>query len=198
MVMKSFILKFIFLILFITILPIILISCLLVLIEDGSPVFFSQKRLGKNKKIFKIYKIRTMLNNTPNIGTHEITSSNYLKIGILLRKIKFDELPQVINFIKGDLEIVGPRPGLPSQKELTSERDKKFIFDIKPGITGLSQVLGYDMSNPLMLAKIDELYLKKRTIILDIIIFLATFLKFFKKKLLNKFEKDIKIIINNA
>jgi len=196
--MKNFFLKLIVLILFLPIIPVIFISCLLVLVEDGFPVFFSQKRLGKNKNIFKIYKIRTMLKDTPNIGTHEISSLNYLKTGIILRKIKLDELPQVINFIKGDIEMVGPRPGLPSQKNLTHARDKKSVFKVKPGITGLSQVLGYDMSNPLLLAKIDELYLRKRTTFLDINIFLATFFKFFKGKLLKKFEKDIKIIINDA
>ena len=162
---------------FVLLLPLIAISVLLILIEDGFPLFFIQDRLGKNMKKFKIYKIRTMHNETPNLGTHEVSTDNYLKTGSLLRKLKIDELPQILNYLKGDLNLIGPRPGLPSQSKLKEIRLAKDIFDVKPGITGLSQVLGYDMEDPLTLSKVDNIYIKKRNIRIDLLIFLATFIK---------------------
>jgi lipopolysaccharide/colanic/teichoic acid biosynthesis glycosyltransferase len=174
--------------------PIILICIFIIIIEDGLPAIFVQERLGKNLKNFNIYKIRTMHLNTPNLGTHEVSSSSYLKIGFILRKLKIDELPQVINFLKGELNLVGPRPGLPSQEELKKFRLNSRVFDINPGITGLAQVLGYDMSNPEKLAKIDSLYIEKKSIKLDLIIFFATFIKSYRKKLLTTFAEEIKVI----
>tara|TARA_B100000795_G_scaffold269846_1_gene260695 strand:- start:2819 stop:3409 length:591 start_codon:yes stop_codon:yes gene_type:complete len=162
---------------FVLLLPLIAISVLLILIEDGFPLFFIQDRLGKNMKKFKIYKIRTMHNETPNLGTHEVSTDNYLKTGSFLRKLKIDELPQILNYLKGDLNLIGPRPGLPSQSKLKEIRLAKDIFDVKPGITGLSQVLGYDMEDPLTLSKVDNIYIKKRNIRIDLLIFLATFIK---------------------
>tara|TARA_B100000768_G_scaffold81833_1_gene77571 strand:+ start:3098 stop:3694 length:597 start_codon:yes stop_codon:yes gene_type:complete len=171
--------------------PIIAFSLLLVLIEDGFPLFFIQDRLGFNKKVFKIYKIRTMYNNTPSLGTHDISDSHYLRIGHILRRLKIDELPQVVNFIKGDINLIGPRPGLPSQHELTKCRTKNNIFKIVPGISGLSQVLGYDMSNPSLLSKIDRLYINRKSAKLDITIFIATFYKAYRHKLAMNFKNEI-------
>tara|TARA_B100000768_G_scaffold146281_1_gene139363 strand:+ start:2963 stop:3553 length:591 start_codon:yes stop_codon:yes gene_type:complete len=178
--------------------PIIFISMALIVIEDGLPFFFIQERLGKNQKIFKIYKIRTMFNSTPNLGTHEVSVSNYLKIGSFLRSLKIDELPQIINYIKGDLNLIGPRPGLPSQNDLKIARIKNNIFDITPGITGLSQVLGYDMSNPNLLSEIDAIYLKKKSLKIDILIFLATFYKPLRKRLVAIFKTDIEEGLQNV
>jgi O-antigen biosynthesis protein WbqP len=172
--------------------PIFLFSLFLIWLEDGKPVIFVQTRLGISKKEFDLYKIRTMLKTTPNLATHEVTISNHLKYGSILRRLKIDELPQIYNYLKGDLSLVGPRPGLPNQKELKLYREKHHIFLIKPGITGLSQVLGYDMSNPKLLAEIDEIYIKNKTFKLDILIFLATFIKYFKLKLEKKFKNDIR------
>lgn len=174
--------------------PIILLSMILIYLEDGYPVNFIQERLGKNQKYFFIYKLRTMKKNTPNRGTHEVNLNNYLNIGIILRKFKIDELPQVLNYIKGDLNLVGPRPGLPSQKELTKSRMARNIFDIKPGITGLSQVLGYDMSNPELLSKVDLLYINNQTTGLKIDILIATFFRKYTKRIEKKFIEDLKII----
>ncbi len=192
--MLSMLLRIITLIIFTGILPIILIGLLIILIEDGFPVFFVQRRLGKNKKEFLLLKIRTMKKNTPNLGTHQISSSNYLKFGLFLRKFKVDELPQVINYLWGDIALVGPRPGLPNQIELMKAREKRGIFSMKPGITGLGQVLEFDMSNPIVLSKIDALYFQKKSIALDITIFISTFIKFFRKKLYNDFKKEIELI----
>ena len=172
-------------------LPIILICIFFILIEDGLPAIFVQERLGKNLKKFNIYKLRTMYRSAPNLGTHEVSSSNYLKVGSILRKLKIDELPQVINFIKGDLNLIGPRPGLPSQAELKKFRLANEVFDITPGITGLAQVLGYNMSNPEKLAKIDKLYIDNKNFKLDLMIFFATFFKSLRKGLSIMFLEEI-------
>ena len=187
----NFILKLLALVGLAILLPLILLSILAVVLEDGFPVFFVQQRLGKNKKIFNLLKIRTMYVATPNLGTHEIDKDNYLKTGVLLRKLKIDELPQVLNFIKGDINLIGPRPGLPNQTELRDFRSQENIFDIKPGITGLGQVLGYDMSNPSLLSKIDSLYVKNKSVKLDILIFMSNFFRTFKVILYKEFEFKI-------
>lgn len=171
--------------------PLILISCILVFFEDGMPIFFIQERIGKNEKKFNLIKIRTMLRETPSLGTHEITVDRYLKSGRILRKLKIDELPQVFNFIIGDINLIGPRPGLENQLELLDFRRSKNIYRIKPGISGLSQVLGYDMSSPQLLSDVDSLYIEKKSILLDLNIFFATFFNIFKLKLRNKFEREI-------
>ena len=175
-------------------LPIIAISAFLILLEDGRPVFFIQKRIGKDLKVFNIYKLRTMYKNTPNVGTHEVEKSNYLKIGSILRLTKVDELPQLINFIKGELLLIGPRPGLETQLKLKDERLKREIFSVVPGISGLGQVLGYDMSDPVKLSKIDALYISNKSIQLDLKILIATFFKPIRRSLMLKFKDQIAII----
>ena len=142
--MLNALLKILTLIGLIILMPIIAISAFLILLEDGRPVFFIQKRIGKDLKIFNIYKLRTMYKTTPSLGTHEVDKSNYLKIGSFLRLTKVDELPQLINFIKGELLLIGPRPGLDTQLKLKEERLKRNVFSFIPGISGLGQVLGYE------------------------------------------------------
>lgn len=171
--------------------PLILVSMFCIYIEDGRPLIFSQKRIGKDLKDFSIYKIRTMKKDTPNKGTHEVSRKDFLYVGIFLRKTKIDELPQVFNYIKGDINLVGPRPGLVNQVELKNERSKCNIYKIKPGITGLAQVLGYDMSNPKRLAEIDMIYIKKRNISIDFYILLATIVKPLRKKVLKIYNKEL-------
>lgn len=175
--------------------PIIFISLFLVWLEDGSPVIFVQERLGLSKNKFKILKIRTMHKSAPNLGTHEVANAYYLNIGSIIRRIKIDELPQLVNYLKGELELIGPRPGLPSQVKLKEYRDAYNIFNVKPGITGLAQVLGYDMSKPRALAMIDSLYIKNRSIQLDVKIFFATFFNSYRAALYLSFENEIKQII---
>lgn len=174
--------------------PLIVASSILIFFEDGMPIFFIQERIGKNEKKFKLLKIRTMHRETPSLGTHEIKKDQYLKSGTILRKFKIDELPQVLNFIIGDINLIGPRPGLENQKELLNFRRSKNIYKIKPGITGLGQVLGYDMSDPKLLSEVDSLYMEEKSILLDLQIFFATFFKMFKINLKNKFESDITVI----
>ena len=189
--MLNFFLKPLALLGLILLTPLLLISIFFIFIEDGFPVFFIQKRLGINKKVFNLYKIRSMYKDAPNLGTHEVSNVHYLKIGSILRKLKIDELPQVVNYLKGDINLIGPRPGLPNQYELTKYRDENNIFAIVPGISGLSQILGFDMSNPRLLAKVDLLYIRDKSIKLDLLIFVATFFKPFRKKLLGKYQNEI-------
>tara|TARA_B100001059_G_C17624624_1_gene471298 strand:+ start:19 stop:585 length:567 start_codon:yes stop_codon:yes gene_type:complete len=168
--------------------PLLVVASIFLFLEDGLPVFFKQERVGLNKGLFIIYKIRTMKKNSPQDGTHILGETFTLKVGRVIRKIKLDEFPQLINVIKGDLNLIGPRPGLHNQKELYDARSKNNIFDIKPGISGLSQVLGYDMSDPIKLAEVDGIYIQYRTFNLDLIILMATFFEYPKKYLRNKFE----------
>ena len=160
------------------ILPFLVIASILICLEDGFPVFFKQKRIGLHKKIFTIYKIRTLKRNSPQVGTHEIEDHYKLTVGRIVRTLKLDEFPQLFNVIRGDLNLIGPRPGLESQLALEEARMVQGVFETKPGITGLAQVLGYDMSTPEMLAKVDKLYVNHKSIKLNTIIFLGTFFKY--------------------
>ena len=102
----------------ILLLPLLIMVSLFIILEDGFPIFFKQKRLGLNQKIFTIYKLRTLTKNSPQVGTHDLDESFKLKAGKVIRAMKLDEFPQLINVIKGELNLVGPRPGLSSQIEL--------------------------------------------------------------------------------
>ena len=169
------------------ILPFLVASSIFILIEDGFPLFFKQKRIGINKNIFTIYKIRTLKTNAPNVGTHDLEDSYKLKAGRIIRALKLDEFPQLFNVFKGDINLVGPRPGLESQIELEQARTEAGIFIVKPGITGLAQVLGYDMSEPVTLAAIDKIYIKNKSISIDLLILMGTFISFPRNYLASKF-----------
>lgn len=135
-------------------LPLGLIIYIAGLFDTGHPIF-KQQRVGKNQKPFTLLKFRTMSINTKSVATHLISSNSVTKLGGFLRKFKFDELPQLINVLKGDMSLVGPRPNLFNQKELIKKRSQKGIYDYLPGITGLAQISKIDMSNPEKLAKAD-------------------------------------------
>jgi O-antigen biosynthesis protein WbqP len=169
-------------------LPFLALASFLILIEDGIPLFFKQSRLGLNQEKFTIYKIRTLKKDAPQVGTHEINEYFKLRAGKIIRSLKLDEFPQLINVIRGDLNLIGPRPGLISQTQLEKVRVLEGIYKTKPGITGLAQVLGYDMSNPEKLAEVDKLYIENKTLMLNLIIFLATFFKFPRNHLSSKFK----------
>tara|TARA_B100000795_G_C22778714_1_gene431229 strand:- start:240 stop:839 length:600 start_codon:yes stop_codon:yes gene_type:complete len=161
--------------------PFMLLAALGLILEDGFPVFFIQDRIGKNTKVFKIIKIRTLKNSAPHTGTHQLEGKYKLSVGSFIRRIKLDEFPQLINVIKGEINLIGPRPGLQNQKLLLSHRLERQVFNIKPGITGLAQVMGYDMSNPEALSKIDAIYARNKSLGIDSVILLATFINFPKK-----------------
>ena len=145
------VLSFLALILLSPLLILILICCFL---DIKDPIFI-QKRVGQNLKPFNLYKFRTMKKNTPSLATHLITKKYVTKLGRIIRILKLDELPQLINVLNGEMSLVGPRPCLINQIELIKERKKYNVFKVKPGITGLAQIRGVDMSDPKILAKFD-------------------------------------------
>ena len=173
------------------ILPLLLISALIIIAEDGLPFLFAQNRIGKNLLIFKIFKIRTLKVSSPNTGTHELNNSYRLLSGTIIRKIKLDEFPQLVNVLMGDINLIGPRPGLPEQIELRDARLLKDIYKIKPGITGLAQVLGYDMSDPIKLSEVDKIYIDNQSFVLDLLILTSTFIKYPRKYLMQYVKQEL-------
>jgi len=125
------------------------------ILQSGSPLF-RQQRLGRGEKPFILIKFRTMRPETPSVGTHEVNPGQVTMWGKFLRKTKIDELPQVWNVLKGEMSLVGPRPCLPSQTQLIEARRKLAVFIVRPGITGLGQTRGIDMSSPELLANTDS------------------------------------------
>ena len=118
-------------------------------------LLFKQERIGRNQKPFILIKFRTMLPGTPSIASHLSSASAVTSVGKILRRTKLDELPQLWNVLKGEMSLVGPRPCLTNQNELIQERETLGVYDIRPGITGLAQIQGIDMSNPQLLAEVD-------------------------------------------
>lgn len=135
--------------------PVLLIVCILGYFDTGSPIFF-QQRVGKHHRPFTLIKFRTMSPNTESVASHLVGASSITRLGLFLRKTKLDELPQLINVLKGEMSLVGPRPNLFNQQELIAERDALGVYDVLPGITGLAQVKNIDMSTPALLAKTDR------------------------------------------
>jgi lipopolysaccharide/colanic/teichoic acid biosynthesis glycosyltransferase len=135
-------------------LPILLLLYLLGLFDTGSPLFF-QTRVGQFQRPFTLVKFRTMKPSAASVATHLADPNAVTKLGTVLRKTKLDELPQLWNVLWGDMSLVGPRPCLFNQTELISERVARQVFDIRPGITGLAQIQGIDMSTPVLLAETD-------------------------------------------
>jgi O-antigen biosynthesis protein WbqP len=143
--------------------PVLVLLTLVGYFDTGSPIF-RQERVGKHQKPFTLVKFRTMAVNTESVATHLASSASITRFGQFLRKTKLDELPQLWNVLKGDMSLVGPRPGLFNQEELTSERAKRGIYKAKPGITGLAQVNQIDMSTPKLLAETDQKMLQSLTL----------------------------------
>ena len=157
--------------------PLFLIVALAILIEDGFPVFFTQSRVGINYSYFYIYKFRSMKKNTPNVATHllENPGQYLLKIGGLLRKLSLDELPNLINIIKGEMVFVGPRPALYNQDDLMTLRVATGIDKLKPGITGWAQINGRDDISIEQKVQLEQEYMNKRSTLFDFEIIIKTF-----------------------
>jgi len=135
--------------------PIMVVLLILGFFDTGSPLFF-QLRMGKNKKLFKLVKYRSMRKETQSVSTHLVDIAMLTMYGMFIRKTKLDELPQLFNVLLGDMSLVGPRPNLLNQIELIAFRDKYEVYSVRPGITGLSQINEIDMSTPEKLAKTDH------------------------------------------
>jgi O-antigen biosynthesis protein WbqP len=134
--------------------PVLLALYVIGLFYTGSPLF-RQERVGRNPKPFTLVKFRTMKVDTASVASHLASSASITKFGHFLRRTKLDELPQLWNVLKGEMSLVGPRPGLFNQKELTAVREQQGVFKVRPGITGLAQVSEIDMSTPELLAETD-------------------------------------------
>jgi len=157
--------------------PIFIIVGFLIYIQDGFPVFFKQKRVGVNYSFFYIYKFRTMKKDTPNVATHLLTNPEQylLKIGALLRKLSLDELPNLINIIKGEMVFVGPRPALYNQDDLMALRVAAGVDKLIPGITGWAQVNGRDELSLEQKVTLEKEYLAKKSLFIDFHILIKTF-----------------------
>ena len=143
--------------------PLLLLLTFIGLLDTGSPLF-RQVRVGRDQKPFTLWKFRTMRRDTASVATHLASRSSITRFGHLLRRTKLDELPQLWNVLKGEMSLVGPRPGLFNQEELTRERALRGGFKARPGITGLAQVKEIDMSTPELLAKTDQRMLQHLTL----------------------------------
>jgi O-antigen biosynthesis protein WbqP len=156
--------------------PIFILVALFIFFEDGFPVFFTQKRVGRKYTFFNIYKFRSMKKNTPNVATHLLENPNQyvLKIGRVLRKLSFDELPNLINIIKGEMVFVGPRPALYNQDDLMQLRIKAGVEKLKPGITGWAQINGRDEISLEEKVKFEKEYLERKSIGFDFKILVFT------------------------
>ena len=157
--------------------PLFLSLSLCIRLDSKGPVLFKQKRIGEHKKHFKILKYRTMYIETPkDVPTHMLKDPNacITKFGRFLRKASLDELPQIINILKGDMSIVGPRPALWNQHDLVEERDKYGANDVRPGLTGWAQINGRDELPIPDKAKLDGEYIDRMGFGFDVKVFFGT------------------------
>lgn len=143
--------------------PVLMVIALIGWLDNGSPLF-RQVRVGRFQQPFTLVKFRTMRQGTPSVATHLASSDSITPFGSFLRRSKLDELPQLWNVLKGEMSLVGPRPGLFNQKELMAERASRGVFNARPGVTGLAQVNDIDMSTPVLLAKTDAMMLESLTV----------------------------------
>ncbi|NJM32230.1 MAG: sugar transferase [Limnobacter sp.] len=140
-------------------LPLLVLLFVLGLADTGSPLF-RQVRVGRGQRPFTLVKFRTMRPNTASVATHLADARAITSFGGFLRRTKLDELPQLWNVLKGDMSLVGPRPCLPSQTAVIAQRAQRRVFEVRPGITGLAQINGIDMSTPELLAHTDAQLIK--------------------------------------
>lgn len=145
-------------------------------IETPGPALFLQTRIGRHGARFTCVKLRTMHAGTPISPTHNTPAAAVTRVGRFLRASKLDELPQLWNILRGEMSFVGPRPCLPAQTELIEARSRLGVLALVPGISGVSQIKGLDMSNPQLLAETDAIYLATKSVGEDIRIMILTFL----------------------
>jgi lipopolysaccharide/colanic/teichoic acid biosynthesis glycosyltransferase len=158
--------------------PFALLVCMLaalpIALEAKASPLFLQLRVGRNEKPFWLLKMRTMRRTTPNVASHHVASDSILLTGRFLRRFKIDELPQLWNVLNGTMSLVGPRPGLANQLDLLEARRMHGVYALVPGITGIAQTRGIDMSTPELLAEIDKIYDRPWSLVGDIRILWAT------------------------
>jgi len=159
--------------------PLLLIIGMIIKLDSKGPIFFTQERIGKNNELFRFYKFRTMKVGTPNVATEKFdnTKGYITYFGKILRKTSLDELPQLINILKGDMTFVGPRPALYNQYELKALRTKAGVHKLLPGVTGWAQINGRDQLDDYNKTYYDEEYLKNRSLVFDFKILVRTVFK---------------------
>lgn len=165
--------------------PLFLVLCVLIKCTSKGPILFTQKRVGKDKELFSIYKFRTMRTDTPSdMPTHLLSDpQKYITpIGRFMRKTSLDELPQLLNILKGDMSIIGPRPALWNQDDLIAQRDIYHANDILPGLSGLAQISGRDELPIAQKARLDGEYMDTMCFSLDVKIVFLTFWQVFSPK----------------
>ena len=164
--------------------PIFIFVAIAIIKEDGIPILFTQKRVGINYTFFKIYKFRSMKKNTPNVATHLLENPDQylLKIGKFIRKTSLDELPNLINILKGEMVFVGPRPALYNQDDLMEFRVANGVSKLKPGITGWAQINGRDEITIEEKVKLERDYLQLKSLKFDIYILYKTFTQVLYRK----------------
>jgi O-antigen biosynthesis protein WbqP len=155
--------------------PVMLIVAIWIFLEDRGPVFFTQNRVGKNGRVFKFLKFRSMPVNTGDVESAKAAKLKVTGIGKIIRRTNIDELPQLINILKGDMSIVGPRPAIPAQENLLMLRRKNSADEIAPGLTGLAQVNAYDGMPENEKARWDGEYAAKVSLMTDVKIIVRTF-----------------------
>lgn len=168
--------------------PLFLLISLTILIGDGKPVLFRQKRVGKNNELFTIYKFRTMKRGTENVASGKLENANakITKFGRILRATSIDELPQLFNILNGTMSLVGPRPLIPEETEIRELREKYNVYTIRPGITGWAQVNGRDNISLEQKALLDKEYVEKQSLGFDIKILVMTVLKVLRREDVNE------------
>lgn len=156
--------------------PLFLIVSVGVLISDGSPVFFRQKRVGKNNELFEIYKFRTMKRGTENVASNDLSDADVkiTRFGKILRATSIDELPQLLNILNGSMSLIGPRPLIPEETRIRELREEYNVYSVRPGITGWAQVNGRDNVSAEKKALLDKEYVEKQSLMFDIKIFFMT------------------------
>ncbi len=162
----------------ILLLPLFIMVSLLIKCTSKGPIIFKQERSGRNRKLFKIYKFRSMRVDTPNnVATNNLDNSKYYitNIGKFIRRTSIDELPQLFNILKGDMSIVGPRPLLANEIDVLDNRELYNANSIRPGLTGLAQINGRDILDSTSKAKLDGEYMKNKNFYYDLKIIIKTF-----------------------
>ena len=156
--------------------PLFLIVSVGVLISDGSPVFFRQRRVGKNNELFEIYKFRTMKRGTENVASNDLSDADVkiTRFGKILRATSIDELPQLLNILNGSMSLIGPRPLIPEETRIRELREEYNVYSVRPGITGWAQVNGRDNVSAEKKALLDKEYVEKQSLMFDIKIFFMT------------------------
>lgn len=182
-----------YILLLICYIPMIIIA-LMIKISDGGPVIFKQTRVGKNGRLFVCYKFRTMRCDAPReVPTKDfLNADEYItSLGGFLRRTSLDELPQLFNVLAGEMSLVGPRPLIPSEKDMHVLRKKLGVYSARPGITGLAQVCGRDRLDDFRKAECDSIYVENMSFVCDLNILLTTVTGVIKKDGINDFGKTV-------